>query len=405
MLVPDANARLLADERPVPTPNVPELLNNEPGSFAWGVLHDRTPKLINQIRDAHPYEPHQRQALNDLLDEIANGTMQPLPQDSHDKAAWDSWGADYYGLPWADTPFLWSESYFYRRLLHAVGFFTPGPWFWVDPFEHLKTAELRDPTLNTDLAALDHGAQLPIHEQAQTKLLAALWGNRADLGFRVGMAPGSEHPEQEGLVADDSADLWTGLERSPSPRVCIVADNAGRELLADLVLTDHLLNHDNAAQVTLHVKPHPYYVSDAVTADVIACLRRLAACPGEATKISQRLTEALADGRLSLYTHWFYNAPWSFHHMPADLARAYEHATLTIMKGDLNYRRLVGDRHWPPTTPFNTTAAYFPSPVAVLRTLKSDIVTGVRPDDLNALDNTDPAWRTNGTHGLIQFRA
>ena len=36
----------------------------------------------------------------------------------------------------------WSESYFYRRVLDAVGFFEPGPWRGVDPFAPLKRAEL-----------------------------------------------------------------------------------------------------------------------------------------------------------------------------------------------------------------------------------------------------------------------
>ncbi|MFI0445138.1 damage-control phosphatase ARMT1 family protein [Actinomadura sp. 6N118] len=403
MPIPDADARLMADERPVPMPDAPELLNNDPESFAWGVLHDRTPKLINQIRDALPYEPRQRRALDELLDEIRSGTVQPLPANAHDKAAWDRWGSGYYGLTWEDLPFLWSESYFYRRLLDAIDFFQPGPWFWVDPFEHLKTAELQDPALEADLVALDQGAQLPVEEQARAKLLASLWGNRADLGFRVGMAPGSDHPEQEGLVADDSATVWQALEASAGSKVCLVADNAGRELLADLVLIDHLLDRGTAVEVVLHVKPQPYYVSDAVTADVVACLRRLAATRGEANKIAQRLKEALADGRLGLHTHWFYCAPWSFHRMPTDLAHEFELVDLTILKGDLNYRRLVGDRNWPTTTPFSETVGYFPGRVAALRTLKSDVVTGIDPDALAVLDATNYAWRTNGTHGLVQL--
>ncbi|MEV0611489.1 ARMT1-like domain-containing protein [Polymorphospora rubra] len=61
--------------------------------------------------------------------------------------------------------------------------------------------------------------------------------------------------------------------------MCLVADNAGRELLADLVLVDHLLAAGLAERVTLHVKPYPYYVSDATTADVVGCLRRLASGP------------------------------------------------------------------------------------------------------------------------------
>lgn len=47
--------------------------------------------------------------------------MQPLGPHAHDDKQWASWGADYFGKPWLDTPFLWSESYFYRRLLDASG--------------------------------------------------------------------------------------------------------------------------------------------------------------------------------------------------------------------------------------------------------------------------------------------
>jgi len=50
--------------------------------------------------------------------------------------------------------------------------------------------------------------------------------------------------------------------------------------------------------------------------------------------------------------------------MPADLRTELADAAVTILKGDLNYRRLVGDRHWPPTTPFAAVADHFPSPVA-----------------------------------------
>jgi hypothetical protein len=38
---------------------------------------------------------------------------------------------------------------------------------------------------------------------------------------------------------------------------------------------DHLLSSHQATTVPLHVKPYPYYISDATTADLIACLRRL----------------------------------------------------------------------------------------------------------------------------------
>jgi hypothetical protein len=118
------------------------------------------------------------------------------------------------------------------------------------------------------------------------------------------------------------------------------------------------------------VKPHPYFVSDATVADVLACVEHLEKV-GDA---GPRLRQAIADGRVRLYTHWFYTAPFDFHHLPTDLVDELAAGSLTVVKGDLNYRRLVSDRHWPPTTPFADTTAYFPSPVVALRTLKSDVV-------------------------------
>ncbi|MCW2939175.1 MAG: hypothetical protein JWN00_2160, partial [Actinomycetia bacterium] len=85
-------------------PEVPELLSNDPDGFGWGVLHDRTPMLIAQIRDAHPYGPYQRRVLDLLEEEIVSGTLQPLPHDAHDHGVWAEWGRDYFGKPWAEVP-------------------------------------------------------------------------------------------------------------------------------------------------------------------------------------------------------------------------------------------------------------------------------------------------------------
>jgi hypothetical protein len=151
--------------------------------------------------------------------------------------------------------------------------------------------------------------------------------------------------------------------------ICLVADNAGRELLSDLVLIDHLLSGGHADTATLHIKPHPYYISDATTADLIACLCRLACAPARLAKVGKRLWQAIQTGQLVVQTHAFFCAPLSYHYMPADLAARFSSASLTVMKGDLNYRRFVGDCQWPATTPFGSLARYFPRPVAALRTL------------------------------------
>jgi hypothetical protein len=42
--------------------------------------------------------------------------------------------------------------------------------------------------------------------------------------------------------------------------------------------------------------------------------------------------------------------------------------------------------------------------VAALRTLKSDVVTGLPADVVSDLDARGGAWRTSGAYGLVQVR-
>jgi hypothetical protein len=375
----------------------------DPASFAWGVIHRRHPRLVEQVRNANPYQPEHVAAL-DLLSAEMSAEIRPLTgPPAPDSDDWQRWSEPYLGRRWDEVPFLWAESYFYRRLLDAVGFFSPGPWYWLDPFANLKTAELADPTLDAELAELDWIADVDSAQRAAALLLAALRGNRADLGFaahaaRFDLTSGTK------LVVDDSAAVWATLDGGVGP-VHLVADNAGRELLADLLLVDELLESGRATEVVLHVKPTPYFVSDATPADVAAVLRRLAGAGSWARGASRRLQDGFRTGRIRLRADRFWVDPLEFDAMPAELRAEFVEAGLTILKGDLNYRRLVGDRAWPATTDVAAAAAHFPGPVVALRTLKSEVVLGVAAQRVTELDRVAPDWRVAGTRAMVQFVA
>lgn len=381
----------------------PPILSNVPGSFSWGVLERRHPALIDQVAAAHPYPPHVHRGLDQLRKHIG-GPIAPLPASAHDKEAWDTWGNDYFGTPWPDVPFLWAESYFYRLLLDAVGYFAPGPWQGIDPFGPQKTAELGADSLTVELAALDGLAAQAPRARARALIGAALWGNRADLGFRLSDPESTTRDRESDLIIDETDLILDHLEAHPAATVCVVADNAGRELIPDLVLIDDILISNPGRLVDLHLKPTPYYVSDATTQDLLAALATLAASSGEAVRSGQRLWRAITAGRLRVTTHPFYCAPLPFCQMPDDLAASFAAAELTIVKGDLNYRRLVGDNHWAPTTAYADLTAYFPGPVAALRTLKSELAIGLDTATVASLDAATPDWRTSGTYALIQGR-
>ena len=384
-------------------PSAPVILGNEPGSFPHSVLAERHPAIIRQVREAFPYGPAQHRALDALLASCTKGVVEPLPADAHDRARWEAWGmADYAGRSWYDIPWLWSESYFYRQLLDAVGYFGAGPWQGIDPFRPFKLAELDSPETDEELAALD---ALSADDQDRALLHGSLWGNRADLGFRLSAAGAGTAKRAPGLVADDSETFWSLLPPTGAGTLCLIADNAGRELVPDLLLIAHLLERGRIGRAVLHIKPYPYYVSDATTADVLDALRRLTGAQGAALEYGRILWAAMTDGRLSLRVHPFSAGPLPYADMPGDLRAELATAALTVVKGDLNYRRLVGDRLWAPTTPFADVTAHFPGPVAALRTLKSDVITGLDLDTEAALVAAeDQRWRTGGTHALIQVR-
>jgi hypothetical protein len=109
-----------------------------------------------------------------------------------------------------------------------------------------------------------------------------------------------------------------------------------------------------------------------------------------------------AAGRLQVRTHWLYTTCLHYFQLPSDLRDDLAAARLVIFKGDANYRRLVGDAHWPPTTLFAAATAYFPAPLLALRTLKAELITGLQPGEAEALAQVDPQWLVNGVRGLIQ---
>jgi hypothetical protein len=388
-----------------PTDAAPVITCDVPGTFAWSVLHERDTALLARVRDATPYGPRQRAALDELAAAIVSDEpMPPLPDSAPDAAAWRAWREPVGDRSFAAAPFLWSESYFYRRLLHAVDYLTPGDAYQgIDPFAPFKDAELHGDATRGTLAGLDELAAADPRTRDAALLRAALWGNRADLGFQL--LAGDTSDAGSRLLADAGPRLWRLLDAAPAGPVCVVADNAATELLADLALIDHLLTSGRASRVELHLKPYPYYVSDATTHDLLACLSLLADAGGAAARLAERLHHAIATGRLLPYTHDFYRAPLSYHDLPTDLAARFAGATLTLLKGDLNYRRLIGDRLWPVTASFDALAGYFPGPVACLRTLKSDVVVGLTESTVAALEHTEPDWRTSGRHALLQLRA
>lgn len=87
-----------------------------------------------------------------------------------------------------------------------------------------------------------------------------------------------------------------------------------------------------------------------------------------------------------------------------DLYEIMKQSKLIIFKGDLNYRKLTSDLAWPPETPFAAILRGFaPAPFVVLRTLKAEVVGGLRPGMVERLTAEDKNWMVNGKYAVIQY--
>jgi hypothetical protein len=180
----------------------------------------------------------------------------------------------------------------------------------------------------------------------------------------------------------------------------------GIELISDLCLADILLTFGSAGQVRIHPKPYPMFVSDAIVPDISRTLTWL---QREGTpdllSFSERLQSHLEHSRMDVRAESFWASPCSLWEMPHDLRGMLGESRLVIFKGDLNYRRMLGDRHWPFATPFKDIVSYFPAALLALRTCKAELACGLEAGQADRLGEIDPSWLTDGDWGMIQFWA
>ena len=388
----------MPDSRTYPAP----IRTDASNPFAQHTMAVRVPAIVRAVAAKNPDYPADVQTRLEAL-AVALETNAPIRapgRDWPDFADWEAQWSAHSGETWGAAEWFFAEIYLYRLLIEAVAWHETGR----DPFAPDKADELARSTLWNGLAAAMRLTDAEDYRQRLSDLIVmALWGNRIDLSLAAVAAHGT-HAHDDDLLADDhEAALDTLLGKQPGA-VHILCDNTGTELALDLALTDALL--DGAAEtVTLHLKAHPTFVSDAILPDVEAFLARLADDWYPPTHgLADRLNAARLDGRLILAPHLIWNSARFLRDFPAWALDGFRGAALVISKGDLNYRRIVGDALWPGNTPFAEVTGYFPAPLLALRTLKSDPVVGLQPGQAEALDENVPGWRTNGRHGVMQFK-
>lgn len=402
-------------ERHVQPTDLPEPLRGSDGdSFTHHTIVTRWPRIAARVIEENNFPAPINERIQALRDDIPHEAIRPINDpEAPDEALWAKYVEPHRGKSWLEAPWFFGETYFYRRLLEATGYFQSGPGRTDDPFAYQKERGLSQAADQIRKLARGRATALDRTEDERpvlTRLLrTALWGNQADLSMWGADEDAPDHlgtgREEEHLLADDTAAALNHLETLDRPaRVDVWADNAGFELVSDLALIDGLLATETVGRVVVHLKVHPTFVSDATIDDVHDTLDALAGADEAAVRgLAKRLREAIATGRLRLRDAWMWTSPLLGRSFPASVRAELARSDLLVSKGDANYRRLVGDRHWSFTTPFSVAAASMPVSVLALRTLKSEVAAGLSSDQVAHLNEEDPDWLVNGEWGVIQF--
>nr|XP_046230102.1 damage-control phosphatase ARMT1 isoform X2 [Scatophagus argus] len=424
-------------------------------SFAYLTVKDRLPTILTRVIDTihrnknmffEEYgeegieaEKHTISLLSKLRNELqTDKPILALADNLRDTESWNQYlqrhqrmQGDQEAVSWFKSPWLYVECYMYRRIQEAL-FLSP-PISDYDVFNEGKTQSFFESqqavmALCTYLEDIKNNmeelSKNQLLEHFNKLLQVSLWGNKCDLSISAGQDNSQKTSPVDSLnslqpliLVDDSSMVWSTLisaktpgqpEKTAAGRVDIVLDNAGFELVTDLVFADFLVSSGLVREVHFHGKCFPWFVSDVTANDFQWTIRQTMATNHKwMSKSGFQWQSYLKKGTWSYHDHPFWTQPHEFCDMAADAPDLYatlQEANLVLFKGDLNYRKLTGDREWDHTVGFDTALRGFgPAPLCSLRTLKANIQVGLQPGQGEKLTSQDPDWMISGKYAIIQF--
>lgn len=351
--------------------------------------------------------------------------MTELPGNESDQYEWNKLLQEiapnntYFSAVW-----LYAETYIYRRLKSI--FEESNSLKEFDYFEYSKIQELSKamPAISRVMRTVNEFNNVfrtptEIRDFFCKLLKQDLWGNRNDLSITLGVE--SKHietnPLQEienfnkDLLIDQTGEIWSCLSSSGDDNkiVDMICDNSGFELLSDFILCDFIIRHKLAKKIRFHVKPIPWFISDAMPKDFYYTISTLE--KSDDTILSdagRRYRGYLESGQFELLEpDYFFTSPFEFCKMAQKAPKLYNTITeahLVVIKGDLNFRKLLADINWDPTTIFRIALNHFiPTNLCSLRTVKADLICGLVPGQYEELWEKDNRWMATGQYGTIQF--
>ena len=222
------------------------------------------------------------------------------------------------------------------------------------------------------------------------------------------------------LIIDDTEALYEYLHRPSgvnNKKARYILDNYGPEFISDVLFGLYLLSQCGYVEVEYYVKKLPVFVSDTTISDVKAFFTENTEVKewfsknfdftfdmSESDDSSELVVRCCQmNGKLVFKALPQWHRPQYFIDSCSELLtkiKADRSVALVVVKGDMNYRRLVGDKNYDFFDTIEDKIQYVGKPVLILRSLKSNVLLGVKT---RYLDGVKPNWKTSGEYGIINF--
>lgn len=320
-----------------------------------------------------------------------------------------------------NAPFFEAEVLFYHALLaqkeyfsNKNDFFASGKKFSIingneDFIQHLKSLFSKK-DIEKEFCTDDE------KKYFKNSLLYCLSANTSDLSQLNSKDRFDFKANDITVLCDDSESVYEFLktlctEKEKHRRFDIICDNCGKELFSDLFLACYFLHLKFADEVVFHVKKYPFFVSDATENDFGFLLQSILT----KDKDIEECRDYLNSGKIKVETNDFWTSPKTFNELEkedSDLYKELTKSSLIIVKGDLNYRRLVEDKNWNYDESFIklTENVFGNVPILAPRVIKSDVLVGVSSAMYHLAKSTESvnssienSFKANGKWAVIHF--
>ena len=302
-----------------------------------------------------------------------------------------------------DAPFIIVEHYFYYDILRQL-FEHKDPYFQIkNNYMDNNTNIIRD-IINKYVEFCERVNNMDINRKKiymDYFIEESLFGNTTDLSQAIIHMKLKENPK---ILIDNRKEVFSYLNHKKLNRIDMIIDNTGVELICDIILALSLIDAGLVDDIYFHTKILPIFVSDTIISEygndselVNSKIKSIN------LDVYNKIVSLEKENRIKWCPNYFWNTPVPFNQIGKTLKRIFSSSDLLIIKGDLNYRRLIEDREWSHQTPILSIVNYLESPCLIIRTLKSNLIVDLPKEEEDKAENIDQDWKTSGKYGIIQF--